>query len=314
MQEMAVCIFAYCRPVKLKQLFYTIDSSNNNDGVAYRIFIDGPKGTDQIGDVSSCLELAQSFALGKNARIFSSSQNKGLANSIIGGVSETLREYENVIVLEDDLVLHEDFFNYMRLTIPLMNQLENVLNVSAYQYPKASISYQLNDGSRLLLLRRPHTWGWAINRKNWNRLDWSHNNISQWLKDESYCINLARMGPDLKAMLNAQLDGKLDSWGVRMAANQCKQDMFTIYPEHSFVQNDGFGVGATHTALDNPTSYNENFSCEIDEIKPNHLRNFYPENQAIFNRFFGDPQSVSSQQRLLRRVLDSPFLQRLRGR
>ena len=42
-----------------------------------------------------------------------SEKNKGLADSIIGGVSQVVNQYGKVIVLEDDLVLMPNFLNFL---------------------------------------------------------------------------------------------------------------------------------------------------------------------------------------------------------
>lgn len=41
-----------------------------------------------------------------------SENNKGLADSIIGGVSQVINQYGKVIILEDDIVLSNNFYHF----------------------------------------------------------------------------------------------------------------------------------------------------------------------------------------------------------
>ncbi len=61
-----------------------------------------------------------------------SDNNKGLACSVIEGVSETLKLYEGVIVLEDDLIYSPYFLNYMSESLFKYERNLRVGSISGY--------------------------------------------------------------------------------------------------------------------------------------------------------------------------------------
>src|SRR3989442_13875128 len=97
-----IVIFAYKR---LEALQLVIDSLKKNYLAANSdlfLFSDAAKDNEEqplISRVRNYLESVNGF---KSVTIKKADTNKGLANSIIDGVTEVLKNYDNVIVLEDD--------------------------------------------------------------------------------------------------------------------------------------------------------------------------------------------------------------------
>ena len=63
------------------------------------------KGLDAVNAVREYIRKTDWRENFQKVTIVEAKQNKGLAKSIIGGVTKILEEYGNVIVVEDDLVL-----------------------------------------------------------------------------------------------------------------------------------------------------------------------------------------------------------------
>lgn len=107
-----VILFAYNRP---RHLQCTLDALNKNtlaEGTELFIFCDGAKGEKdrcKVDETRSVIEQYTSISNFKKVKTFYSDENKGLANSVISGVSQILQEFETVIVLEDDIVTSLDF-------------------------------------------------------------------------------------------------------------------------------------------------------------------------------------------------------------
>ena len=62
-------------------------------------------------------------------------KNFGLAESIIQGVTEVLKESEKVIVLEDDMVVSPYFLEYMNEALEQFVDDNRVISVHGYVYP-----------------------------------------------------------------------------------------------------------------------------------------------------------------------------------
>lgn len=255
---MSVCIvvFGYRRPDLLERLFDSLKRCDNVENYAFHIFIDGPKNPSEQAAIDASARVAESFCAGRNAVLTLNEVNQGLANSVIGGVSDVLREQDAVIVLEDDLELARDTLTYFELAINALEKRTDVMTVSAFQYPSTSIDFDIADTQRVVLLRRAHSWGWAIRKEDWERLVWDYDALRQWCDDPDFVEQMSAAGPDLLGMLKLGWEGKIDSWAVRMATNQVRQDKFSFYPAQTRVLNTGFGEGATHTANGDAADYN----------------------------------------------------------
>src|SRR5690349_9387552 len=99
-----IVLFCYNRPATLKQ---TVDSLRNNywaEESELFIFSDGAKKDADIPLVSEVRAYLKTITGFKKVVITEAAANKGLANSIIGGVHDIINRYDKVIVLEDDLV------------------------------------------------------------------------------------------------------------------------------------------------------------------------------------------------------------------
>ena len=73
------------------------------------IFLDGPKNNLDAKKIESVKKYIKQIEGFKNVTIFESKFNKGLAQSVIDGVSKIMGSYNKVIVLEDDLVVSKIF-------------------------------------------------------------------------------------------------------------------------------------------------------------------------------------------------------------
>jgi hypothetical protein len=67
------------------------------------------KDSKAVEDVRAYLKSIEGF---NSIKIHESKENKGLADSIIKGVSQVLETHDSVIVLEDDLVSSPNFLNF----------------------------------------------------------------------------------------------------------------------------------------------------------------------------------------------------------
>ena len=110
-----IVVFGFNRPDALKN---TMASLLNNAEAKFSdlfVFVDGPR-EGKMGEkekVKEVREYVKSITGFKSLHYTFSENNKGLADSIIGGVSEVINLYGRVIVLEDDLVLMPNFFNFL---------------------------------------------------------------------------------------------------------------------------------------------------------------------------------------------------------
>ena len=169
--------------------------------------------------------------------------NKGLAKSIIEGVTMILEEYGKVIVVEDDLVLSPYFLKYMNGALAYYQNVPEIWSISGYSFPMKQLKKYPHD---VFYSYRGTSWGWATWKDRWSKTDWNVRNYQKFLQDKQWINRFKRGGSDLPGMLAAQMEGKINSWAIRWVFAQSNFNMFTIYPKKSYVLNDGCDGSGTH--------------------------------------------------------------------
>ena len=89
---------------------------NWQTGVAFYIYCDGPMGNASSKDIKKIKEVRDSGSgtqWCKEVIITERSENLGLAESVIQGVTEVIEEHGKVIVLEDDIVTGKYFLKFL---------------------------------------------------------------------------------------------------------------------------------------------------------------------------------------------------------
>ncbi len=210
-------------------------------------FCDGPRPKDVVAvhAVRDYLKTVDGF---KRIHLKFSEKNKGLATSIIEGVSEILKLHSKIIVLEDDLITSINFLSYMDQALEAYETEPKVLGISGYTVP---IQLEGNYPYDNYFTKRASSWGWATWKDRWASVDWSVSDYETFSKNKQSQKSFNQMGSDMTKMLAQQMKGEISSWAIRWCYHQFKQDLYTVFPTVSKIENIGFGANATHTSTEN---------------------------------------------------------------
>jgi len=233
MKPAPIIIFVYNRPNHLRR---TLQSLSDNPLAAESdlfVFSDGAKTEADESKVNEVRYIIRTIEGFREVIIYNSYYNKGLANSIIEGVSETLSVYEKVIVLEDDLIVSRNFLTYMNTCLDLFKHRTDIASISGYTPPIVT-----HEDHSVYLSCRPGSWGWGTWRDRWDKIYWKDSREPNKKK-------FNRGGDDLTRMFKQQRAGKIDSWAVRWAHHNSRNSLYTVYPCVSKVLNIGTSEG-TH--------------------------------------------------------------------
>src|SRR4051794_17068476 len=99
-----IALFTYNRPAHTRR---TLETLAENPGAAQSrliAFSDGPRPGEEA-KVEEVRAILRERAWCGEVRMVEATANRGLAANITSGVTELLREHEQLIVLEDDLAL-----------------------------------------------------------------------------------------------------------------------------------------------------------------------------------------------------------------
>jgi len=237
-----VALFTYKRLHTLKKVVSALSANFLANETDLFIFSDGPrmKSDEQgIAEVRAYLKTITGF---KSIKIKESPSNKGLASSIIEGVTEVISISQKVIVLEDDLITTRNFIVYMNECLEKYQLEQSVYSISGYTFTLNIPEYE----QEAYFLNRAWPWGWAIWEDRWKNIDWTMNTYIEFKNNTSEKKRFEKLGSDVNSMLRSQMNGLLDSWYIRFLFHQFKNEGLTIYPKISNVDNAGFDNLATH--------------------------------------------------------------------
>jgi len=245
MQLAPIVIFVYNRPWHTKQTIESLQKNLYADESELFIFSDGPKNAldyERVKKVRTYLNSLNNF---KKINIQESETNKGLANSVIDGVSQVIGEYDRAIVLEDDLLSAPGFIKFMNEALKFYEENDQIFSISGYSFPLDIPEEYKND---VYILPRASTWGWGSWKNRWQTFDWNLADFNEFIQNKTLQADFNKGGEDLTPMLKAQVYGYIDSWGIRWSYAHYKNKSFCLYPVKSKLNNIGADKSGTHTA------------------------------------------------------------------
>lgn len=241
------------------------------------IFSDGARTKEEeikVNEVRQYLKEVDGF---KRVIVIEAEKNKGLANSVINGVTEIINQYGKIIVLEDDLVTSKYFLEYMNEALNLYQFREDIWSISGYT-PNIDVRKEYKD--EIYLIKRGASWGWATWKNRWELNDWNVSDYKEFKGNKKKVKEFNLTGSDMAPMLNDQMEGRINSWAIRWVYNQFKYNMWTVYPILSFVKNIGADLSGTHSNMTN--RYDVNLAEKLVKLELNIKPN--DEVRSVFKR------------------------------
>lgn len=255
-QYAPIVLFVYNRPIHTQKTIKALQDNNLASKSDLYIFSDAPKNDiafNAVKEVRECIKEVKGF---KNITIIEQETNLGLANSIITGVTQIINKCGKVIVIEDDLLLSNNFLDFMNKSLNFYHNNPSILSISGYNM---AIKPKSNTKFDVYFAGRAASWGWATWASKWQGIDWEVLDFKTFSKNRKQVSLFKLNGSDMFKMLKQQQDGLNNSWAIRYCYHQFKNNLYTVYPVVSKVKNMGFGAIATHTT----GKYNR-FDCELD--------------------------------------------------
>lgn len=256
-----IAVFAYNRPRHLHQLLDSLLQCRRLDECQVHIFCDGAKKPGHEPNVFGARQVVDEFAPRLNAVVSKSEQNIGCAKSIVLGVYELCEKYGRVIVLEDDLILHPFFLDFMLQSLDRYADDKRVAQIAGFKFP-----IRLPNKLDAFFLPLTTSWGWATWQRAWKLYSWDLEVALQRLDADAqlrtkFDLDGAYSYTD---MLRLTAEGKLDAWDIRWYWHTFSAGMLTLYPRISLVWQNGFDETATHTKAAWP-GLQANFSDFLQE-------------------------------------------------
>lgn len=238
-----IALFCYKRIDTLKQTIEALQQNHLAAKSELFIFSDGPKKlADQpvITEIRNYVKTIDGFS---KVTIIEAISNKGLAASIINGATEIINKYNQVIVLEDDLVTSKNFLTYINRGLDYYKDNPKIFSVGGFSIPINGVK-----PNTIYFTQRADSCGWGTWKDRWSIIDWEVKDYQALLKNKPAKKAFNKMGSDMTGLLTKQKKGKINSWAIRWCYHQFKYDLFSVHPVVSKIKNIGYASpDATHT-------------------------------------------------------------------
>ena len=215
---------------------------HNIENAKLIIYSDGAKSGNDQNRIDEVRIIVKNIKFCRDVQIIERDKNYGLAKSIIEGVTEQFRNFNSLIILEDDMEFGSYFLRYMSDALQLYDECSQVGQVVGFSGQNSK------NLPETYFLKEPDNLGWGTWSRVWSKCEWDplilHRKITS---DKSliYEFNSANTYPYL-AMLEDQINKKIDSWAIRFRANMFLNRKLTLYPRESLVLHIGNEGTGTH--------------------------------------------------------------------
>jgi len=172
--------------------------------------------------------------------------------------------------MEDDIVTAPGFLKFMNAGLDFYKNNKKIITIGGYNVPvKFPKSYKYD----YYLSRYFNGWGFATwdNRDILRTLNYNdaHNEL---MRDKKLYKKIKKMYPELIAELKRIQEGTLDAGDYKIVFHSMKNDLYSVKPLHSLVNNTGCDGSGTHckatTKFTNKTLGNKEVLFS-DSIAPN---------------------------------------------
>ncbi len=240
--------------VRPKRLFFAVDGprvGNNKDAVA----------------IKECIDTVQQIVhWTKEIQFLQSEVNLGCDEWIPQAISWFFLHVQSGIILEDDCLVDEGFFQFAGEMLTRYEDISRVMNISAANFNKQA----WGEGD-YYFSRYPANWGWATWKRAWASYE---HDVSKFSAD---FLSMQRLSVLLKDQRQAKFwirfasklrDGSATFWDAKWFLSILRNDGVSITPNFNLVSNIGYGDGATHTHLKTPDMEMEIVTAKLDGFAP----------------------------------------------
>jgi hypothetical protein len=248
MQNLApIALFVYNRPEHTRRTLKFLQANFLAEESRLFIYADAAKTTQEENVVQEVNEIISAIDGFKSIKIIRQKQNLGLAQSIINGVSQLVKEYGKVIVFEDDLLSSPYTLEYFNEALDLYQNSTKLMHISAYMYPLAFA----DDLPETFVYRAVHSWGWATWERAWVNFNPDIDSlISQFDKQKINDFSIEGKMNFWKQIIDFKA-GKNNSWAIRWYASIFLKNGLSLNPSKSLINNIGHDGTGIHSNVEN---------------------------------------------------------------
>lgn len=230
-----VAISTYKRLSHLKEVVESLQRNYLADRTEVYFFSDAAREGDEtaVAQVRDYLDTVSGF---EKVTVVKRKHNNRVFNNR-EGIRGLLKEFGRVIFLEEDIVTAPGFISFMNEALDYYQNAPKVLSICGYCPP-----LPWHSSCDVFALSRFCAWGTGLYKESFDRIT----EISPQAFEAIDRKRMDRMGTDVYTMVQKEVNGELNALDVRAMYQQYSQNLVTIYPFRSLVQNIGHDGSGMH--------------------------------------------------------------------
>jgi hypothetical protein len=226
-------IFAYKRLEHLKKVISRLQMNYLAPSSELFVCSNAPAKEEENEVVNNIREYASSITGFKNVTLIINPINKGGSEHAIKNITNLVKTYKKIIVLNDDDVPTKNFLNYMNEALVYYEENKSIFSIGAYSLPLDIDCFCDDD---VYFLPRMCTWGWGIWEDRWMNMKWD---LTEADIKKCHWFKFNRGGYDLFRLCLTMVNGNARLDALCTYA-QYVNDLVTVYPKYGFITNIGF--------------------------------------------------------------------------
>ena len=238
-----IIIFTYNRLSHLKKLLTSLAKNPECKRSKAYIFIDGPKDNKDKINTDKIFNYMNNIDLFRSKQIFYRSNNLGTASSVIKGINYVANKEKKFIVLEEDLIVSNQFLYFCNNLLKLYKNEKNVWHINCWVFDNLKFDDEFFFSTHM------SCWGWATWSDRWKNFKKIHkkNFYIDVKKNFKKKFDYLNSGSYLGLLLNFKR--KINTWAVYWYYTIFKKQGLTITPYKTLVINRGFDFKSTNTKI-----------------------------------------------------------------
>lgn len=278
MELSPIILFVYNRPKHTQETIIALKNNKLASESELFIYSDAAKHAEDEAMVDDVRVLVSNISGFRKVTVIEQVKNKGLANSIVDGVTNIIERYGQVIVLEDDLVISPYFLQFMNGALNFYRENKKVWHISGWNYPIDKEGLQ-----DVFLWRLMNCWGWATWSDRWSYFEKNPEQLMNEFSTE--CIRQFNLDniEDFWGQVISNNNGVINTWAIFWYATIFKYEGLCLNPTQTLVDNiglDGSGVHCDATNIYEVQLSNHHkidFKCEVveDKLALSRVQSFY---------------------------------------
>lgn len=274
-----IIVFLYNRPDKAEKTLNALKNNTLATESDIHIFIDGAKNDLAKSKVKETKKVAYSVIGFKNIKIYESKKNKGLADSIISGVTEIINKYGTAIVIEDDIVTGKYFLEYMNAALEKYKDEKKVWHITGWHNPTKK-----KNSTDCFFYPLMDCWSWATWKDRWQYFEKNPKKIvNSFNAEQIKAFNVDGLVPNKWNQVLGNLNGRNNTWAIFWYATILKNHGLCLAPSNSIAKN----IGCDNTGVHSKKSENYTITTSINN-KITNFPNVFSVNEFEYNLLKND--------------------------